>query len=170
MTKATKSIVKLTADEKRALAAIIGTCDTLDGDLFTRPADAVLAIIDALGCSGQAAGGYITSLGNKGILDTEEDSYGLGFWVNVDIIGEDDWREVEDGAIQVEFGEGDTAPVVPGDFIEWNGTEIPVNDGELTAEMVKDGYAVVDTISCCGQVYIVCTDGMTGYHFALAEM
>ena len=167
MTKATKNTVKLTADEKRALGAIIATCDNLDGDLFTRPADAVLAIIDTLGCSGQAAGGYITSLGNKGILDTEEDGYGLGFWVNADTVDEEEWREVEDGWLYMECKDSISIPG-PGDFIEWNDTEIPVRGGAWADEMNAHLYTVIDTISFWGRwPFLVCRDNAEGTVFAL---
>ena len=167
MTKATNNTMKLTADEKRALAAIIETCDNLDGDLFTRPADAVLAIIDTLGCSGQAAGGYITSLGNKGILDTEEDGYGLGFWVNVDTIDEEEFREVGEEWLYMECKDSISVPG-PGDFIEWNDTEIPVRGGAWAEEMNAHLYTVIDTISFWDRwPFLVCQDNAEGIVFAL---
>lgn len=73
----------LNENERKALDAIIGTCDDLDGDLFTRLTDAVMAVMKAFDYNGQVAGGYIADLMKKGYLDEEPDEfYGMGIWVN----------------------------------------------------------------------------------------
>ena len=74
----------LTDGERRALDIILGTCDEVGNDYYTRLPDMVLALVEKLG-NAQAAGGYITALSEKGILDFEDDydGYGRGVWVNV---------------------------------------------------------------------------------------
>lgn len=73
----------LNENERKALDAIIETCDDLDGDLFTRKEDAAMAVLKAFDYNGQVAGGYISQLIDKGYLDFEEDDgYGIGVWVN----------------------------------------------------------------------------------------
>lgn len=72
----------LNENERRALDVIIETCDDLDGDLFTRLQDIVLALIKEFG-DGHAVGGYITQLQKKGFIDfDDDDGYGVGIWVN----------------------------------------------------------------------------------------
>lgn len=73
----------LNENEAKALNAIIETCDDLDGDLYTRLSDAVLAVMKTFDYNGQVAGGYIADLMKKGYLDEEPDEYyGMGLWVN----------------------------------------------------------------------------------------
>ena len=72
----------LNDNERKALDAIVGTCDDLDGDLFTRRNDALLALVK-LFKDGFRAGGYYIDLMNKGYLEEEsDDGYGVGLWVN----------------------------------------------------------------------------------------
>lgn len=75
-------MTKLNENETKALNAIVGTCDEIEGDLFTRLKDAVFALVDEFG-DGYVAGGYLVDLMEKGYLDVEEDDfYGTGIWVN----------------------------------------------------------------------------------------
>ena len=75
-------MAKLNENEKRALEAIKDTCDDLDGYLFTRRNDAMLALVE-LFRDGLRAGGYYIDLLNKGFIEEEPDSfYGMGLWVN----------------------------------------------------------------------------------------
>ena len=75
-------MTNLNENEKKALDAIIATCDDLDGDLFTRRGDALRALVE-LFRDGFRAGGYYIDLMNKGYLSEEEDDgYGMGLWVN----------------------------------------------------------------------------------------
>ena len=58
---------KLTANEIKALAAIIDTCDDIDGDLFTRIPDALDAMFEVFGdCA--MADRYYTDLLKKGYI------------------------------------------------------------------------------------------------------
>lgn len=76
-------MAKLNENEKKALDAIISTCDDLDGDLFTRLSDAITALMQEFNTNGHVAGGYIITLMNKGYIDLEpDDIYGVGLWVN----------------------------------------------------------------------------------------
>lgn len=73
---------RLNENERRALDVIVETCDDLDGDLFTRMSDVVLALVGVFH-DGKVAGGYIADLIRKGYLDVEpDDFYGDGVWVN----------------------------------------------------------------------------------------
>lgn len=76
--------MNLNENEKKALAAIVATCDNLDGDLFTRWSDLMNAVIKAFDMNGQVAGGYVKDLLDKGIIepDEDDDTYGTGVWVN----------------------------------------------------------------------------------------
>lgn len=75
-------IESLNENERKALEAIVETCDDIDGDLFTRRNDAVLALVK-LFKDGFRAGGYYIDLLNKGYIDEEpDDFYGTGLWVN----------------------------------------------------------------------------------------
>lgn len=77
------NIENLNESERKALDAIIATCDELDGDLFTRMSDAMLAVIKLFDWNGHVAGGYVADLMKKGFLDEEpDDFYGMGLWVN----------------------------------------------------------------------------------------
>lgn len=72
---------KLNENETKALNAIIDTCDDLDGYLFTRLTDAIVALCALFG-DGHVAGGYYASLLDKGYLSLEpDDFYGMGLWV-----------------------------------------------------------------------------------------
>ena len=74
----------LNENETKALNAILSTCDDLDGEMFTRLQDAVMAVMEVFDFNGQVAGGYISDLISKGYLDEEDDEfYGTGLWVNV---------------------------------------------------------------------------------------
>ena len=76
-------MTNLNENERKALNAIIDTCDDLDGDLFTRMTDAMLAVMEAFDWNGHVAGGYMASLIKKGYLEEEpDDFYGMGLWVN----------------------------------------------------------------------------------------
>lgn len=73
----------LNENEKKALDAILATCDDLDGDYFTRLIDAADAVLKAFDNNGHVAGGYISDLIRKGIITLEDDDfYGTGLWVN----------------------------------------------------------------------------------------
>ena len=79
-----QAYTELNENEKRALNAIIETCDDLDGELFTRVTDAGTAVLEEFDYNGHVAGGYITDLINKGFIEIEEDDfYGDGMWVNI---------------------------------------------------------------------------------------
>lgn len=68
MSETTKS---LNENERKALGAIIDTCDEIDGEGFTRQVPMMLAVMKVFDNNGQRAGGYIADLINKNLIMIE---------------------------------------------------------------------------------------------------
>lgn len=62
---------KMNENEVKALKAICNDYDEIDGYGFTRPADMAWALFEAFDHNGQVAGGYITSLVDKGLIELD---------------------------------------------------------------------------------------------------
>lgn len=61
----------LNENERKALSAICADCDEIDGYGFTRIPDMAWALFNAFDRNGQVAGGYITDLRDKGLIDID---------------------------------------------------------------------------------------------------
>lgn len=62
---------KLNENEVKAIKAICADCDDIDGYGFTRVADMMLALVNEFK-NGQVAGGYVTDLMDKGLIDVDD--------------------------------------------------------------------------------------------------
>lgn len=61
----------LNENEAKAMRAICADCDEIDGYGFTRPADMAWALFEAFDRNAHVAGGYITSLSDKGLIELD---------------------------------------------------------------------------------------------------
>ena len=78
----TETIKSLNENERKALTIICKDCDNIDGEGYTTTVDAMVALMREFE-NGQAVGGYLADLMDKGLIDYEKADNTL--WVDKEV-------------------------------------------------------------------------------------